>query len=399
MAVVAAPGAVSDSPFLQSLESLGIAEHIRHSLYWFPTLEAIHVIALGLVFGTILVVDLRILGIASTARPFTRVSGDMLRWTWAAFVLAALTGSLMFVTNARVYWENGFFRAKLVLIALAGLNMLIFHFTAGRSREWDTARRGPPVGVACAVASMTLWVLVIGMGRAIGFTTTGAAAKEAPAAPNVDFDDFLSGDASGPAPGGAGGGAAAKGASAEAAGSPAGGGAAAAASGAAGTPAAAALSIQEFMDQQINPAGEFLFRSIREVSDDKGHRLEAPATEAAWALVRDQLNVLRRAPEVLGTPGIKAAPAGFKAENPGVESEPAEIQAAVDSNRADFDRRATRLRDAADNAMKAADAKDPRALMRALDGIDKACESCHLRYFYPRDQRAQLQAKEDHVEN
>ena len=389
MAVAAAPGAVSDSPFLQSLESLGIAEHIRHSLYWFPTLESIHVIALGLVFGTILVVDLRILGIASTARPFTRVSGDMLRWTWAAFALAALTGSLMFVTNARVYWENGFFRAKLVLIALAGLNMLVFHFTAGRSREWDTARRGPPVGVACAVASMMLWVLVIGMGRAIGFTTTGAAAKEAPAAPNVDFDSFLSGDASGPAPGAAG---AAGGASAPAA------GAAATIAGPA-APAAVALSIQEFMDQQINPAGEFLFRSIREVSDDQGRRLEAPATDAAWAQVRDELNVLRRAPEVLGTPGIKAAPAGFKAENAGIESEPAEIQAAVDSNRADFDRRATRLRDAADNAMKAADAKDPRALMRALDGIDKACESCHLRYFYPRDQRAQLQAKEDHVEN
>lgn len=390
MAVAATPGAVSDSPLLQSLESLGIAEHIRHSLYWFPTLEAIHVIALGLVFGTILVVDLRILGLASTARPFTRVSGDMLRWTWAAFVLAAITGSLMFVTNARVYWENGFFRAKLVLIVLAGLNMLVFHFTAGRSREWDTARRGPPVGVACAVASMTLWVLVIGMGRAIGFSTTGAAAKEAPAAPNVDFDSFLSGDASGPAPGGAGGApAAANGASAGAAGSPA----------AATAAPVAALSIQEFMDQQINPAGEFLFRSIREVSDDKGHRLEAPATDAAWAQVRDELNVLRRAPEVLGTPGIKAAPAGFKAENPGVESEPAEIQAAVDSNRADFGRRAMRLREAADNAMKAADAKDPRGLMAALDGIDKACESCHLRYFYPRDQRAQLQAKEDHVEN
>ncbi|HEY4214663.1 MAG TPA: DUF6644 family protein [Steroidobacteraceae bacterium] len=392
MAVATVAGAVSDSSLLQSLESLGIAEHIRQSLYWFPTLEAVHVIALGLVFGTILVVDLRILGIASTARPFTRVSGDMLRWTWAAFVLAAITGSLMFVTNARVYWENGFFRAKLILIALAGLNMLVFHFTAGRSREWDTARRGPPVGVACAAVSMTLWVLVIGMGRTIGFTTTGAAAKEEPATPNVDFDSFLGGDASAPAPGGAG---------AQAATTSAGGAGAATSAGAAGVPASvpAALSIQEVMDQQINPAGEFLFRSIREVSDDKGHRLEAPATDAAWAQVREELNVLRRAPDVLGTRGIKAAPAGFKAENPGVESEPAEIQAAVDSNRADFDRRAVRLRDAADNAMKAADAKDPRALMRALDGIDKACESCHLRYFYPRDQRAQLQAKEDHVEN
>jgi cytochrome c556 len=81
-----------------------------------------------------------------------------------------------------------------------------------------------------------------------------------------------------------------------------------------------------------------------------------------------------------------------------VESEPEEIQQALDSNRPDFDRRALRLKQAAEVVMQAADARDPLALMKTLDGIDRACESCHLRYFYPRDERAQLQAKEDGVD-
>ena len=348
--------------FLQSVESLGVAETIRHSLYLFPTLEAIHVVALALVFGTITVVDLRILGIASTQRPFHRVSRDMLKWTWGAFILAALTGSLMFVTNARVYWDNTFFRIKMLLIVLAGINMLVFQFTVGRSREWDQARRAPPLGVLCGVASVTVWILVIGMGRAIGFTTTGAAAREAPAAPNIDFDSFLGAAPSGPAP------------------------------------AASPITLQELMDQQVNPAGEFLFRSIREITDEHGRRVEAPVSDAQWALVREKLDVLRNAYDALTAPGLKAAPPGFRAENPGVESEPEEIQQALDSNRPDFDRRALRLKQAADFVMQAADARDPMALMKALDGIDRACESCHLRYFYPRDKRAQLQAKEDGVD-
>ena len=187
-------GGMRIASWLQSLESIGLAERIRHSLYLFPTLESIHVVALGLVFGTILVVDLRILGIASTERRFSRVSRDMLSWTWGAFTLAALTGSLMFITNARVYADNLFFRLKMLLIVLAGINMIVFQLTVGRSREWDEARRAPALGMACGILSITLWMLVIGMGRTIGFTTTGAAAKEAPATPNLDFDSFLNAD-------------------------------------------------------------------------------------------------------------------------------------------------------------------------------------------------------------
>ena len=187
-------------PLLDALKNSGLASTIRNSLYLFPLIEAVHVIALTLVFGTIMVVDLRILGVASRNRPYSRVTSDMLKLTWCAFALAAVTGSLMFITNARVYFDNTFFRFKFALMALAGLNMLVFQLTAGRSPVAWNEGPAPRRAKAAAIASLALWALVIGMGRSVGFTTTGAAAKLAAPPSNVDFDSFLSSGPSSSAP-------------------------------------------------------------------------------------------------------------------------------------------------------------------------------------------------------
>jgi hypothetical protein len=188
---------VNLTAWLTSLEDSGLATSVRNSLYIFPFLESVHVMALSVVFGTIMVVDLRLLGLASTHRPFTRMSSELLRITWGAFALAALTGSVMFTTNARVYVHNTSFQVKMVLLALAGLNMVVFHLTAGRSvAGWDRARTAPRVGRITAFLSIAVWVAVIFAGRVIGFTTTGAQAKETPQ-PVGNFDDFLNNSAGG----------------------------------------------------------------------------------------------------------------------------------------------------------------------------------------------------------
>src|SRR6476619_4274999 len=101
--------------FLGSLESTGLATRIRESLYLFPLIESSHVIGLTMVFGTIAIIDLRLLGIASTKRPFTRIASDVLKWTWAAFALAVTTGLLMFITNAGVSYHNFYFRSKMAM--------------------------------------------------------------------------------------------------------------------------------------------------------------------------------------------------------------------------------------------------------------------------------------------
>jgi hypothetical protein len=177
---------------LKFLETSGVANRIRDSLLLFPLLESVHVFAIALVFGTIGVIDLRLLGWASAGRSFRRMASDILKWTWAAFALAAVTGGLMFLTNATVYYHNFYFRAKMVLLILAGLNMFVFEMTAGRKTDdWHTEASAPPPGKAVAVLSIVIWIGVILVGRMIGFTTTRAAT--APPPPSVDFNDFLGG--------------------------------------------------------------------------------------------------------------------------------------------------------------------------------------------------------------
>ena len=179
--------------FLKSLEASGLATGIRDSLLLFPLIESAHVVGLALVFGTIAIIDLRLLEIASTQRSFKRMASEILKWTWAALALTALTGTLMFITNAPVYYHNFFFRTKMLLLLLAGINVLVFELTVGRTiHRWDTAPSVPPAGKAVAALSLAIWIGIISMGRLIGFTTSRAAVVEPPPA-GVNFDDFLQG--------------------------------------------------------------------------------------------------------------------------------------------------------------------------------------------------------------
>src|SRR6516165_8432410 len=145
----------------QWIEASRLASTIRESLLIFPLLESIHVIGLALVFGTIAIIDLRLLGAASSDRPFKRMASDILKWTWAAFALTAATGSLMFITNAGVYYHNFYFRSKMALLLFAGINMLIFELTAARSvLRWDSEAKAPPAGRAAAAISLVLWITI-----------------------------------------------------------------------------------------------------------------------------------------------------------------------------------------------------------------------------------------------
>ena len=182
----------------QWIEASRLATTIRESLLLFPLLESIHVIGLSLVFGTIAIIDLRLLGAASSKRPFKRMSSEILKWTWGAFALTALTGSLMFLTNASVYYHNFYFRTKMLLLLLAAINMGSFELTLGRTaHRWDNARSAPPAGRVVAVLSLAIWISVIFAGRLIGFTTSRAK-QAAPAPPDSSLEELFQGTPSSP---------------------------------------------------------------------------------------------------------------------------------------------------------------------------------------------------------
>jgi cytochrome c556 len=156
-------------------------------------------------------------------------------------------------------------------------------------------------------------------------------------------------------------------------------------------------TIKDIMHSMVDPSGDFLFKSVQQIADEHGVSEKAPKTDAEWEDVRAHLSVLLEVPNALTTQGRMAARPKDRSKNPAVESEPEEIQRLLDADRPNFLRRARKLHDAAAVAMKAVDAKDKDALFQSLNGIDKACESCHLHYWYPNDKRAQEAAREDGI--
>jgi hypothetical protein len=152
-------------------EDSALADNIRENDLLFPLIESVHVASICLVVGSILAVDLRLLGFASIDRSVSRVTSGILPLTWSAFAVALASGSLMFISNATKYLGNGFFVAKLFLILAAGLNMVIFHAINARDLpRWDNESRLPLAARLAGGLSILLWVSVVACGRWVGFT-------------------------------------------------------------------------------------------------------------------------------------------------------------------------------------------------------------------------------------
>jgi hypothetical protein len=153
------------------LENSYLADDIRENDLLFPFIESVHVLAICLVVGSILAVDLRLLGLASIRRSVSRVTNGILPLTWCAFVVAVASGGLLFISNATKYLGNGFFIAKLFLIGAAGLNMMIFHAISAKDLpRWENETRLPLPARLAGGLSILLWVAVVACGRWVGFT-------------------------------------------------------------------------------------------------------------------------------------------------------------------------------------------------------------------------------------
>jgi len=132
--------------------------------------EGTHVLSLMVFAGTILFVDLRLLGFAFRNTPVSRISDSVLPWTIGGLIVTILTGSTLFFANPLEYFHNFAFRVKLVLLFAAAINILWFHFRVQSNRPaWDAAQTPPRAARASAASSLTLWFLVIVAGRYMAY--------------------------------------------------------------------------------------------------------------------------------------------------------------------------------------------------------------------------------------
>jgi uncharacterized membrane protein len=161
----------SVTPFLEWLQASSLAVFIHKKAWAFTTVEVVHVFAVSLVIGTIMIVDLRLLGLASTKRPFAELSRKVLPFTWAAFALAVIAGLLLFISRATEYFVNPVFWIKMSLIVVAGINMMIFEFITVRDvQKWNLDPTPPAAARRAGGISIASWVLVVVFGRLIAFT-------------------------------------------------------------------------------------------------------------------------------------------------------------------------------------------------------------------------------------
>lgn len=161
-------------PQLEWLYGTALSVSLREIDTLFALVESLHVLAITLVFGSITIVDLRLMGLASRERTVDQIAAAVLPVTWLAFALAVITGVLLFISNPPGYFHNDFFFRKMVLILMAGINMAIFHLVLNPGLNRDAKAVSVPRSDRIVGAlSMALWVAVIACGRWIGFTMIG----------------------------------------------------------------------------------------------------------------------------------------------------------------------------------------------------------------------------------
>jgi hypothetical protein len=156
--------------FCQWLENTQWATAIHQSLWLFPLLETAHLFGIILLVGATSALDLRLIGLAMKEQPVSRVAGRLLPWAWAGLTIQVVTGLCLFSSEATRCWENNAFRIKMVMLALAGLNALIFHQTVYRRvATWDEARVTPAGAKFAGCCSILLWFGIVAAGRWIAF--------------------------------------------------------------------------------------------------------------------------------------------------------------------------------------------------------------------------------------
>ena len=152
------------------VEALPIARAMRESLWMYPIVEVIHIVGFVILVGSVLMFDLRVLGLSKQI-PVRALARHLLPWSWGAVVLIVPTGLLMFTAHANDFLANGTFQLKMALLMTAGINAIAFHTGPYQSvKAWDVGLPAPLVARASVTASVVLWLAIITCGRLLAYT-------------------------------------------------------------------------------------------------------------------------------------------------------------------------------------------------------------------------------------
>lgn len=156
--------------FLEWLGNTRWSVALLESYYVWPLVESTHVLTLALFVGTVVMMDLRLVGLAFRGVPVSAFTGRLLPWTRVGFAVMVVTGLLLFYSSPLRYYHNLFFRVKVLLLVAAGLNVWFFHSRIHRSvASWGGAFRSPRAARVAGLISVIAWTGVVFSGRLVAY--------------------------------------------------------------------------------------------------------------------------------------------------------------------------------------------------------------------------------------
>ena len=158
----------------ERIEAWPLAAAIAESRYAFPAIEGLHLIGLSIAVGLLFITDLRLANVVLKRIAWQRVLHELRPWVLGGFATIFITGGLLFIAEASSLVGNRAFLVELIFIACAALNAAYFEFVIARRHASAGLSTPPPVAVrTAALASLTLWTLVIVCGRLIPYLPSG----------------------------------------------------------------------------------------------------------------------------------------------------------------------------------------------------------------------------------
>ncbi len=157
--------------FCQWLDGTFVGKSVHDSAWLFPVIETIHLFGVVVLVGFASVLDLRLMGVAFKDYTVSMVADRFLPWMWAGFVVQVVTGILLLSSEATKMYSSDVFRVKMLMIAAAGLNALVFHVLAYRSvGTWERDPVAPLSARFAGAFSILLWFGIVGAGRWIAYS-------------------------------------------------------------------------------------------------------------------------------------------------------------------------------------------------------------------------------------
>lgn len=156
--------------FCHWLQNTSWATGIRQSDFLFPLIEGSHILALSLSVGLVLMLDLRLLRVVLPTEAVSTVMRQLMPWALPGFAVMFLTGLLLFFAQAEKVYTNSYFRVKMILLVLLGINALVFQFKFYPALgEWDLSETVPSGVRLIAIFSLVFWMVVIACGRLMAY--------------------------------------------------------------------------------------------------------------------------------------------------------------------------------------------------------------------------------------